>query len=129
MTLVLTAFDARTYMLKRTRVASDSAPRDVRVKTPEERWGAVLEGALRMHGCVDASNLPLVYAALAATPKGGERIVLQGLYQTRTNAKGAATSILPICLPSMKDSFMACHHHATNSIDLESGLSLPQVSA
>ena len=39
-----------------------------------------------------------------------------------------ATSIPPVCLPSTKDSFMACHHHATNSSDLESGISLLQVS-
>ena len=71
MTLALTAYEARTDMLERTRAASDGAPRAVRVKTPENKWGAVLEGALRMHGCVDASGLPLVYAALAATPKGG----------------------------------------------------------
>ena len=44
-----------------------------RVKTPEEKWGAVLEGSLRMHGCVDAIGLPPVYAALVTTPKGGER--------------------------------------------------------
>ena len=80
-----------------------------------------------MHGCVDASGLPPVYAALAATPKGGERIVLQGLYQTRANAPDAATSIPPVCLPSTKDSFMACRHHTTNSSDLESEISLPQV--
>ena len=55
MTLSLTAFEARTDMLERTRAASDGAPRAVRVKTPEEKWGAVLEGALHMHGCVDAS--------------------------------------------------------------------------
>ena len=87
-----------------------------------------MEGALRMHGCVDAIGLPPVYAALAATPKGGERIVLQGLYHTHMNAPDAATSIPPVCLPSTKDSFMACRHHATNSSDLESGISLPQVS-
>ena len=79
MTLALSAFKARTDMLKRTRAASDGAPRSVRVKTPEEKWGAVLEGELRMHGCVDASGLPSVYAALAATPKEGERIALQGI--------------------------------------------------
>ena len=107
MTLALSAFEARTDMLKSTRAASDGAPRALRIKTPEERWGAVLEGALRMHGCVDASGLPPVYAALAATPKGGERIALQGLYQTRTNVPDAATSIPPVCLPSKKDSFMA----------------------
>ena len=71
MTLALTAFEARTDMLVRNRVASDSAPRALRAKTPEERWEAVLEGALRIHGCVDASVLPPVYAALAPTPKGG----------------------------------------------------------
>ena len=87
-----------------------------------------MEGALRMHGCVDASGLPPVYTALAATPKGGERISLQGLYQTRANAPGVATSIPPVCLPSTKDSFMACRHHATNSSDMEIGISLPQVS-
>ena len=78
-----------------------------------------------MHRCVDASGLPSVYASLAATPKGGERIALQCLYQTRANAPDAATSILPVCLPSTKDSFMACRHHATNSSGLESGISLP----
>ena len=97
------------------------------MKTTVEKLGAVLEGALRMHGCVDASGLPPVYAALAATPKGGERIALQGLYQTHSNVPGAATSIPPVCLPSTKDSFMACRHHATNSSDLESGISLTQV--
>ena len=80
MTLALTAFEARTDMLKSTCVASNVAPRALRVKTPEERWGAVLEGALCIHGCVDDSGLPPVYAALAATPKGGERIALQGFY-------------------------------------------------
>ena len=53
---------------------------------------------------------------------------MQGLYQTRSNAPGAATSIPPVFLPSTKDSFMACRHHATNSRDLESGISLSQVS-
>ena len=67
MTLALSAFEACTDMLERTRAASDGAPRAVRVKNMEERWGAVLEGALRMQGCVDASGLPPVYAALAAT--------------------------------------------------------------
>ena len=81
-----------------------------------------------MHGCVDASGLPPVYTALAATPKGGERIALQSLYQTRANAPDTATSILPVCLPSNKDSFMACCHHAKNSSDLDSRISLPQVS-
>ena len=38
------------------------------------------------------------------------------------------TSIPPVCLPSTKDSFMACRHHAINSSDLESRISLPQVS-
>ena len=80
MTLALTVFEACTDMIKCTRAASDGAPRAVRVKMPEERWGAVLEGALRMHGCVDASGLPLVYAALAAKLKLGGRIALQGLY-------------------------------------------------
>ena len=32
----------------------------------------MLEGALSIHGCMDASGLPPVYAALATTPKGGE---------------------------------------------------------
>ena len=36
MTLALTAFEERTNMLKRTRAASDGAPRAVRVKTPED---------------------------------------------------------------------------------------------
>ena len=81
-----------------------------------------------MHGCVDASGLPPVYAALAVTPKGGEIIALQGLYQTRANAPNTAMYIPPVCLPSTKDLFMACCHHATNSSDLESGISLPQVS-
>ena len=100
----------------------------MRDTVPEERWGAFPEGALRMHGCVDASGLPLVYASLAATPNGGERIALQGLYQTRANTPDAPTSIPPVCLSSTKDSFMACFRHATNSSDLESGISLPQVS-
>ena len=128
MNLALSAFEARTDMLERTRSASDSAPRAIRIKTPEERWGAVLEGALHMHGCVDASGLPPVYAALATTPKGGERIALQGIYQNRVNTPDAATSIPPVCLPSTKDSFMVCRHHVTNSSDLESGIYLPQVS-
>ena len=127
MTLACTAFEARTDMLERTRAASDGAPRAVRVKTTEEKWGLVLEGALHMHGCIDVGGLTPVYAALAATPKGGERIALQGIYQSRANVHGAATTIPPVCLPSTKDSFMACHHHATNSSDLESGISLPQV--
>ena len=127
MTLALSAFEARTDMLERTRAASDGSPRAVRVKTSEEKWGEVLEGTLRIHGCVDASGLPPVYAALATTPKGGERIVLQGLYQTRVNAHGVRTTIPPVCLPSTKDSFMVCRHHATNLSDLESGISLPQV--
>ena len=88
----------------------------------------MLEGALRMHGCVDASGLPPVYTPLAATPKGGERIALQGLYQTRSNTQGVAATIPPVCLPSTKDSLMACRHHATNWSNLESGISLPQVS-
>ena len=54
MTLALTAFEARPDMLERTCAASNGAPRAVRVKTTEEKWGAVLEGALHMHGCVDA---------------------------------------------------------------------------
>ena len=127
MMLALTAFEARTDMIEHTRVASDGAPRALRVKTPEEIWGAVLEGALHIHRCVDASCLPPVYAALSATPKGGERIALQGLYQTRANAQGAAMTIPPVFLPSTKDLFMACRHHATNSSDLESGISLTQV--
>ena len=81
-----------------------------------------------MHGCVDASGLPPVYAALSATSKGGERIAIQGLYQTRVNAPDAATSIPTVCLPYTKDSFIACRHHTTKSSDLESGISLPQVS-
>ena len=81
-----------------------------------------------MHGCVDASGLPPVYATLAAAQKRGERILLQGLYQTRANAQGAETSIPPVCLPSTKDSFMACRHHATNLSELGSRISLPQVS-
>ena len=71
MTLALTAFEARTDMLERTRAASDGAPRAVRVKTPDEKWGAVLEGALRMHRCIDARGLLSVYAALAVTLNGG----------------------------------------------------------
>ena len=71
MTLALSAFEAHTDMLERTHAASDGAPRAIQIKTPKERWGAVLEGALRMHRCVDASRLPPVYAALAATSKGG----------------------------------------------------------
>ena len=114
MTLALSAFEARTDMLEHTRTASDGSPRAVRVKTPEDKWGVVLEGALRMHGCVDASGLPPVYAALAATPKGGEGIALQGQNQNRANAPGAVTSITPVCLPSTKDSFLACRLHATN---------------
>ena len=128
MTLALSAFEARRDMLERTRAASDGAPRAIRIKNPKERWGAVLERALRMHGCVDASGFPPVYAALAATPKGGERIAFQVLYQTCANAPDAATSILSVCLPSTKDSFMACRHHATNLSHLESGISLRQVS-
>ena len=53
--------------------------------------------------------------------------MLQGLYQTCANAQGVATTILPVCLLSTKDSFMACRHHVTNSSDMESGISLPQV--
>ena len=82
-------------------------PRAIQIKTPEEKWGAVLEGALRMHRCVDASGILLVYAALAATPKVVEGITLQGLYQTLANVPDAATSIPHVCLPSTKDSFMA----------------------
>ena len=127
MILALTAFEARTDILERTCAASDADPKVLRVKTPEERWGTVLEGALCIHGCVDDSGLPPVYTTLAATPKKGERIALQGLYQTRTNAKSAAMTILTVCLPSTKDSFMACQHHATNSSHLLSKISLPQV--
>ena len=87
MALALTAFEARMDMLERTRVASDGAPRALRVKTPEERWEAVLEDALHIHGCVDDSGLPPVYAALAATPKGGEKIALQGIYKTHVNTR------------------------------------------
>ena len=54
MMLALSAFEVRTDMLERTRAASNGDPRAVKVKTPEEKWGAVLEGALYMHGCVDA---------------------------------------------------------------------------
>ena len=53
---------------------------------------------------------------------------MQGLYQTRANAKGAATTMPSVCLPFIKDSFMACRHHATASNELESGISLPQFS-
>ena len=53
---------------------------------------------------------------------------MQGLYQTRANATDAATSIPPVCLPSTKGSFMVCRRHGTNSSDLESRISLPQVS-
>ena len=77
------------------------------METLEKRLGEVLEGALRIHECVDASVLPPVYATLAMTPKGGERIALQDLYQTHANAQVAATTIPPVCLPSTKDSFMA----------------------
>ena len=41
-TLALMAFEARTDMIERIRAASDGAPRALRVKTTEERWGAVL---------------------------------------------------------------------------------------
>ena len=37
MTLALTEFEARTDMLERTCAVSDGAPRDLRVKTTEER--------------------------------------------------------------------------------------------
>ena len=57
----------------------------------------------------------------------GERIELQGFYQTHANVQGVATTILPICLPSTKYSFMVCRHHATNLSNLESGITLPQV--
>ena len=53
---------------------------------------------------------------------------MQGISQTRANAQVAATTIPPVCLPSKKYSFMACRHHAANLSDLESGISLPQVS-
>ena len=53
---------------------------------------------------------------------------MQVLYQTRVNAQGAATTIPPVYLPATKYSFLACHHHTTNSSNLESGISLPQVS-
>ena len=128
MTLAVTALEARMDMLERTRVASKGFPRALRVKTLDERWESVLEGVLRIHGYMDASGLPPVYAALATTPKGGERIALQCLYQTRVNAQGPATTILHVCLPSTKYLFMACQHRAMNSSDLESGISLPQVS-
>ena len=78
MMLALTAFEARMDVIERTCAASDGVPRAMRVKTPEDRWGAVLEGALCMHGCVDASGLPPVYAALAATPKGGREYRVVG---------------------------------------------------
>ena len=42
MMLALTAFEARMDMIERTRAASDGAPKAVRVKTPEEKWGAML---------------------------------------------------------------------------------------
>ena len=106
--LALTAFEVRTDMLERTCVVSDGAPRALRVKTPEEIWGAVLEGALHIHGCVDASSLPPVYAALAVTPKWGERITLQGLYQTRANAQGAAMTIPPVLIPAVVLLFPRC---------------------
>ena len=80
-----------------------------------------------MRGCVDARGLLTVYAALTATPKRVEKIALQSLYQSCANAPDAATSIPPVCLPSTKDSFMVCCHHATNSSDLESVIFLPQV--
>ena len=38
MTLALSAFEARTDMLERTRAASDGAPRAIRIKTPRKRW-------------------------------------------------------------------------------------------
>ena len=60
MTLALSAFEARMDMLEHNRAASDGAPRAIQIKTPEEKWGAVLEGALRIHGCVDASGIPPV---------------------------------------------------------------------
>ena len=49
MTIALTAFDPRTDMLERTCAAIDGAPRAVRMKKPEEKWGALLEGVLHMH--------------------------------------------------------------------------------
>ena len=60
--------------------------------------------------------------------RGGRGSHCRIFYQTRANAKGAATTIPPVCLPSTKDSFMACRHHAANLSNLESGISLPQVS-
>ena len=42
MTLALSSFEARTDMIERNRSASNGAPRAVRVKTPEEKWGALL---------------------------------------------------------------------------------------
>ena len=53
---------------------------------------------------------------------------MQSLYQTRANVKGVVTTIPLVCLPSTKDSFMACRHHATNLSELGSRISLPQVS-
>ena len=105
MILTLSAFEARTDMLECTRAVSDGAPRAVRIKIPEEIWGAVLEGVLRMHDCVNASGLTPVYTVLAAKPKGVERIALKGLYQTRANTTDAATSIPPVCLPPHKRLF------------------------
>ena len=71
MALALTAFEARMDMLERTRVASDGAPRALRVKKPEERWEAVLEDALHIHRCVDDSRHPLVSRQVQRTPVGG----------------------------------------------------------
>ena len=54
-----------------------------------------MEGALRMHGCVDVIGLLLVHAALAATPEGGEMIALQRLYQTRARRGDNYSACLP----------------------------------
>ena len=45
--------------------------------------GVVLEGALSIHGCMDASGLPPVYAALAVTPKGGGDCVVGSISDPR----------------------------------------------
>ena len=82
-------------MLECTCAASDGPPRAVIVKMLEEKWGGVLEGALRMHGCVDVIGLLLVHAALAATPEGGEMIALQRLYQTRARRGDNYSACLP----------------------------------
>ena len=59
--------------------------------------------------------------------RGGRGSHCRIFYQTRANAKGAATTIPPVYLLSTKDSFMAFRNHAMNSSDLESGISLTQV--